>query len=209
MHAPLLRSFSTGARPSAAAPTTASARPCARRGSHWSSSPGSTATSCGRRSVRVGSRWSSMARRFSRRTRIRSVTNGPPGTSQRHEWHERPGHGEHVPPAIGAGDPVPRLRDVLRRRHRAVSRLWQPDVGLGCSLSCQEPRDKPPVSCTSRSDGATDRPAVGTRRLFGGNSTQTGACLCWRLRALKRPWPSSLTIRRSTLPSRRRNKRRR
>ena len=67
------------------------------------------------------------------------------------------------------------------------SRLWQPDVGLGCSLSCQEPRDKPPVSCTSRSDGATDRPAVGTRRLFGGNSTPTGACLCRRLRALKRP----------------------
>ena len=153
--------------------------------------------------------WSLTAPRFSRRMRIRSVTNGPPGTSQRHGWHERPGHGEHVPPAIGAGGPVPRLRDVLRRRHRAVSRLWQPDVGLGCSLSCQEPRDKPPVSCTSRSDGATDRPAVGTRRLFGGNSTPTGACLCWRLRALKRPWPSSLTIRPTTLPSRRRNKRRR
>ena len=40
--------------------------------------------------------------------------------------------------AIGPLGTVPRLRDVLRDRHRSVSGLWQRYVGIGGALSLRE-----------------------------------------------------------------------
>ena len=53
------------------------------------------------------------------------VTIRPKPTSERHGRHERLGRGQHVASAVGSSGSVPRLRDVLRGRHRyGGSRSW-------------------------------------------------------------------------------------